>query len=42
MTIPLRTFSAETSNINQSAVNTNVPGLSENVVKVPNTRKIKY
>lgn len=37
MTIPLRTFSAETSNINQSAVNTNVPGLSENVVKVPNT-----
>lgn len=37
MTIPLRAFSAEASNINQSAVNTNVPGLSENVVQVPNT-----
>lgn len=40
--VPLRTFSAEASSINQSAVNTNVQGLSENVVKVPSTRKIKY
>ncbi|XP_029659544.1 uncharacterized protein LOC115233337 isoform X1 [Formica exsecta] len=35
--VPLRTYSAEASSINQYAVNTNVPGLSENVVKVPNT-----
>ncbi|KAL6252196.1 hypothetical protein P5V15_007368 [Pogonomyrmex californicus] len=31
----LRTFSA--SSTSQSTVNSNVPGLSENVVKVPNT-----
>ncbi|XP_072748540.1 uncharacterized protein Ndufv3 [Anoplolepis gracilipes] len=34
--VPLRLFSAEVSSINQP-VNINVPGLSENVVKVPNT-----
>ncbi|XP_011875174.1 PREDICTED: uncharacterized protein LOC105566070 [Vollenhovia emeryi] len=32
-----RTFSAQASSAGQSTVNTDVPGLSENVVKVPNT-----
>lgn len=41
--IPLRTFSAQISSesASQSTVNANVPGLSRNVVDVPNTRKTK-
>ncbi|XP_011267735.1 uncharacterized protein LOC105258273 [Camponotus floridanus] len=35
--VPLRMFSAEASSVNQFTVNTNVSGLSENVVKVPST-----
>ncbi|XP_039306120.1 uncharacterized protein LOC105196871 isoform X1 [Solenopsis invicta] len=35
--VPIRTFSAEASTTDQPTVNTDVPGLSENVVSVPNT-----
>ncbi|XP_018404368.1 PREDICTED: uncharacterized protein LOC108781007 [Cyphomyrmex costatus] len=33
----LRTFGTQTASTNSSNVNTNVPGLSNNVVKIPNT-----
>ncbi|XP_011061593.1 PREDICTED: uncharacterized protein LOC105150297 isoform X2 [Acromyrmex echinatior] len=36
--ISLRAFSTQPSSTSSPTVNTNVPGLSNNVVKVPNTR----